>query len=66
MNAWVHESDLRKRVQAAMCSDIQQEINSPAFPYLVSAEQAALTINLYRGGEGEKSGESSELSNLYH
>lgn len=56
MNAWVHKSDLRKRVQAAMCSDIQQEINSPAFPYQVSSDQAAVAINFYRGGKGGKKG----------
>lgn len=52
MNAWVHESDHRKTVQAAMCYNIQQEINSPALPSQVSAEYAAVAINFYRGGEG--------------
>lgn len=54
-NAWVHESDHRKRVQAAVCYNTQQEINSPAFPSQVSAEYAAAAaaaINFYWGGEG--------------
>lgn len=67
MNAWVHESDHRKTVQPATCSNIQQEINSPAFLSQVSAEYAAVAINFYRDGEGGEKGESFELSpNLYH
>lgn len=68
MNAGVHESDHRKRVQAGTCSHIQQEINSLAFPSQLPAEYAAAAaINFYGGGEGGERGESSELSpNLDH
>lgn len=52
----MHESDHRQRVRAAAGSNIQQEINSPAFPSQVSAEYAAVAINAYRGGEGGEKG----------
>lgn len=68
MDALVHESDHRKKVQAAICSHIQPEINSPAFPSQLPAEYAAAAaINFYRGGEEGEKCESSELSpNLDH
>lgn len=56
MNAWVHKSDHRQRVWAAAGSSIHQEINSPALPSQVSAEYAAVAINVYRGGEGGEKG----------
>lgn len=51
-----------------MCSHIQPEINSPAFPSQLPAEYAAAAaINFYSREEGGEKCESSELSpNLDH
>lgn len=58
----MRERDHKKRVQAAMCSDTQQEMTSPAFASQVSAEYTARAINFYRGGQGGEKGGSFEIS----